>query len=225
MIFIIDLSIVFIGDKGVGKTSVINKFLEKGDNVQPSSALEYTYGKRSKKGSTTVKDIVHTWELAATDSMPQQQLASMLEITMGTQFIGNLAVVILVDLSKPARIFDQIITWLDAIRKRVEDILKELKLSEEDSRLETLRAKATQFLQDGHTDKASIRPIGIPIIIVGTKMDKFQDFEAYVINTTVTYTFLDQNVSTWFAPFVILHIPTTLLYFLLQRMMRHLLQG
>ncbi len=42
--------------------------------------------------------------------------------------------------------------WFDSIRKRVEDVLKELKLNENEKVLEQLRTKAAQFLPE-HGDR------------------------------------------------------------------------
>jgi septin family protein len=58
-----DYTILFIGDKGSGKTTIVNKFLEKSEAIVASSVMEYSYGKRSKKNNNETRDVVHCWEL------------------------------------------------------------------------------------------------------------------------------------------------------------------
>lgn len=53
--------ILFVGQKQSGKTSLISRFLDKDENITPSIALEYTFGRRTNPNGT--KDISHIWEL------------------------------------------------------------------------------------------------------------------------------------------------------------------
>lgn len=76
---------------------------------------------------------------------------------------------------QPSGLIDNLITWLDTIRRRVEECLKELRIRD-DPKLEQLNKKTNGVFGD-HADKKLIRPIGIPIIIVGSKYDQFQDLE------------------------------------------------
>lgn len=59
-----DYTVLFLGDKSSGKTTIVNKYLEKSEQIVPSTAMEYSYGKRSKKSTNLVRDVVHTWELS-----------------------------------------------------------------------------------------------------------------------------------------------------------------
>ncbi len=59
-----------------------------GDTATPSSALEYTYGKRTKKDSLA-RDVVHTWEVGIGLNAPSAQLSSLLEITISSQCTWN----------------------------------------------------------------------------------------------------------------------------------------
>jgi hypothetical protein len=66
---------------------------------------------------------------------------------------------------------------IETTRKRVEDALKELKVTEDLEKMDNIRKRAALFLPDNHPDKGTIRPLGIPTIILGTKYDIFQNFE------------------------------------------------
>lgn len=101
----------------------------------------------------------------------------MLEVTITKHFIESMCIVIVVDLSKPAGLLDLLVHWLDAIRKRVDDVLKELKANEDIIILEKIKNRAALALPENHPDKSTIRPIGIPLLILGTKYDIYQNFE------------------------------------------------
>ncbi|XP_038049786.1 cytoplasmic dynein 2 light intermediate chain 1-like isoform X2 [Patiria miniata] len=44
----VEATIVIMGSKSAGKTSVILRFLEKEEHPKPTTALEYTFGRKAK---------------------------------------------------------------------------------------------------------------------------------------------------------------------------------
>jgi dynein light intermediate chain 2 len=82
----VESALIFVGNKGSGKSSLILRFLERGtyffipinrpfeteklisnfayqdENPSPTVALEYTFGRKSRPMSN-LKDVVHIWEL------------------------------------------------------------------------------------------------------------------------------------------------------------------
>jgi dynein light intermediate chain 2 len=70
-----------------------------------------------------------------------------------------------------------LVTWLEAIRTRVEQCLKALAKSNPVKR-EAMSKAAAGLYPAAHPDRALVRPLGIPVLIVGTKYDQFQDLEA-----------------------------------------------
>jgi dynein light intermediate chain 2 len=60
----IETVMLFVGQKQSGKSTLISRFLDKEEQVAPSVALEYTFGRRTNPNG--VKDISHIWELGLT---------------------------------------------------------------------------------------------------------------------------------------------------------------
>ena len=78
----VENNFMFVGARGSGKSTLIHRFLDKGnvlaefigsflllildseDTPSPTVALEYTFGRRTR-GINNVKDVVHIWELGA----------------------------------------------------------------------------------------------------------------------------------------------------------------
>ena len=50
-------SLVILGSKGVGKTSLIHRFLERDEAAKQTLALEYTFGRKTNQNLVKVKDI------------------------------------------------------------------------------------------------------------------------------------------------------------------------
>ena len=51
-------SLLIVGSKGVGKTTLIQRLLERQDPAKPTLALEYTYGRRSNQSLAKVCSII-----------------------------------------------------------------------------------------------------------------------------------------------------------------------
>jgi len=142
---------------------------------------------KTKKFSTNqARDVIHTWEITA--STPSA-MSEMLEVILTPQNIGTFGTVILLDLSKPAGLLDNLVKWLEILRKRVDECVKELRLKG-DPIVDVLKKKAN-FAIDEHPDKNTAKPIGVPVLLIGTKYDLFQDTEMMnrkVISKTLRYT-------------------------------------
>lgn len=92
-------------------------------------------------------------------------------------------------LFQPAGLLDTLLVWLDAIRRRAEECQKEMRIKG-DARLEELRKKNNEIWGEV-ADKLYIllvsslifmsrnvvHPVGIPVILLGTKYDLYQDFD------------------------------------------------
>lgn len=89
--------------------------------------------------------------------------------------ITNVSVVIAVDLSKPAALWDTLETLLAAVRARVDKVLADLGPDSPVPR--TLRAAARGRYGADHRDTDLVDPIAIPVVILGTMYDGFRDLE------------------------------------------------
>ncbi|PRP80543.1 cytoplasmic dynein 2 light intermediate chain 1-like [Planoprotostelium fungivorum] len=166
-----DYTLIFCGDKNSGKTTLANKILEKVEAFQPSTAMEFSYARRVKKFTTNqARDVLNTWEIAGGNS-----LTPLFDVAMTVNVIASSLVVIVVDLSKPAGLIDNLVAWLDTVRKTVDECSRQLRIRFE-AKYDKMVKKSTGVFGD-HADRKLIRPIGIPVIIVGSKYDQFQDME------------------------------------------------
>eukprot|EP01112_Ceratiomyxa_fruticulosa_P023267 TRINITY_DN8821_c0_g1_i1.p1 TRINITY_DN8821_c0_g1~~TRINITY_DN8821_c0_g1_i1.p1 ORF type:complete len:605 (+),score=148.33 TRINITY_DN8821_c0_g1_i1:190-2004(+) len=171
-----DFTAIFVGSKNSGKSTLIGRLIDKQGDPKASTSLEYSYGRRPKTTSVS-KDIVHTWELAGGTSM--SQLFDVCLSSRSLLYDSTVVIVITLDLSEPSRVLDTAIKWVDIIRARVDACIKELEKSNP-SNVQTFRKNYSLYssLPSEHQDKDVVKPIGVPVVIVGTKYDLFQDFEA-----------------------------------------------
>jgi len=166
-----DNSVFFVGGKNSGKTSIILRFLDRNEASKPTVALEYTYARRSK-GHNMAKDIGHIWELGG-----GTWLSKLMDIPLNPETLLHTGVFIVVDLSNPAEIWSTLETLLAEARSRIETVITDMKADHPDGR-ETLRRKAWERLGEVQEDKAMIDPFPVPLVIVGSKCDLFQEFDS-----------------------------------------------
>ncbi|WAR29221.1 DC2L1-like protein [Mya arenaria] len=150
-------NLFIVGAKNSGKTSIILRFLERNEAPKPTVALEYTYARRSK-GHNMAKDIGHIWELGG-----------------GTWLNG--AVMICVDLSKPEEIWFTLESLLASSRARIEAAIADARQDNPGIR-EALQKRALARLGEDHADRNMLDPFPVPLVIVGTKYDLFQDMDS-----------------------------------------------
>lgn len=106
-------TVVFVGEKGSGKSSIINllKGAQKEDAPKPTYAMEYNFAKRSTNNR---KEVVHLYEVGG-----GRQLADLLAAPLTKESYRYIIYVIVIDLSKPSTIMDSINFWSHAIRDSV----------------------------------------------------------------------------------------------------------
>ncbi|XP_049808098.1 cytoplasmic dynein 2 light intermediate chain 1 isoform X2 [Schistocerca nitens] len=121
-----ECSLLFMGNKGVGKTSLIYRFLDRNETAKPTLALEYAYGRKS--GKSLVKDVCHIWELGGGtlfSGLLQAPLASC-----QSHGLKSLTVVLMLDLSLPKQLWLTLETLiqglLSALRRQTGSHLQEL---------------------------------------------------------------------------------------------------
>lgn len=102
-------------------------------------------------------------------------MTNLLEFVITPQLIPQLAIIIVVDLSKLEEMISTLDTLVDNIRERVDTLV-----SSEKSYLvkETLRQKARSRVGEKHEDISAINPSLVPLLIVGSKYDIFQSLES-----------------------------------------------
>ncbi|KAJ3242581.1 Cytoplasmic dynein 2 light intermediate chain 1 [Chytriomyces hyalinus] len=166
----VETTIMVVGNKQTGKSSLIHRMQNKDDIPPPTSALEYRFA-RSTRG--TIKDVAHIWELAG-----GTHLTDLIDVPINESNIHLTTFVIVLDLSEPAEALPVLEHFLDKIQMRAKKVLDGLE-ARGSKRPKGLRAFALKKYGSDHPDISSdamyICPV--PIVIVGAKYDLFRDME------------------------------------------------
>ncbi|XP_050406960.2 cytoplasmic dynein 2 light intermediate chain 1 [Patella vulgata] len=167
-----DESAVFLcGSKNAGKTSIILRFLDRDEAPKPTVALEYTFGRRAK-GHNIAKDVGHIWELGG-----GTWLSKLMDIPLNPSTLLHTTLVLVLDLSAPNEMWFTLETLMTAARARIDSCISEMKADDSKIR-EKLHKKAWERVGEDHPDKNMLDPMLIPLVIIGTKFDVFQDMDS-----------------------------------------------
>ncbi|XP_028620961.1 cytoplasmic dynein 2 light intermediate chain 1 isoform X3 [Grammomys surdaster] len=163
-------SVFFIGSKNGGKTTIILRCLDRDEPAKPTLALEYTYGRKTK-GHNTPKDIAHFWELGGGTS-----LLDLISIPITVDTLRTFSIVLVLDLSKPNDLWPTMENLLQATKCHVDKVT--MKLGKTNSKASAeMRQRKWSVMQKDHPDRELIDPFPIPLVIIGSKYDIFQDFD------------------------------------------------
>ncbi|KAH8028629.1 hypothetical protein HPB51_017847 [Rhipicephalus microplus] len=118
-----------------------------------------------------LKDICHIWELAggafATD---------LLEIPITMETLQSLSVIMVLDLSAPEVLCILFETLLKALQSRIDRVLDGA-LKNDASINEAIHEASSSRLPNEHPDKKAVTPFPVPLLIIGSKYDIFQNYE------------------------------------------------
>ena len=84
------------------------------------------------------------------------------------------------DLSKPNELWFTLETLLKSLRARVDSVINEARLKEAEIK-EEFKTKAKERYDENHPDVNMVDPFPIPLVIIGTKYDIFQDVSSPTI--------------------------------------------
>nr|XP_020453291.1 cytoplasmic dynein 2 light intermediate chain 1 isoform X2 [Monopterus albus] len=166
-------TVFLMGSKAGGKTSILLRCLDRDETSKPTLALEYTFGRRAR-GHNTHKDVAHLWELGGGTS-----LSDLVQIPITPVSIRSLSVILILDLSKPNALWGTMEKLLQATQAQLEKVTAQ--------RAEKPKAEAkcqmpvhsiTHVLPKDHPDRELIRPFPVPLLIIGSKYDTFQEFDS-----------------------------------------------
>jgi dynein light intermediate chain 2 len=165
-----ETSVFLTGSRNAGKTTLILRFLEREEMPKPTTALDYTYGKRSR-GANMAKDVTHLWELGGGTS-----LSALADIPISTHSISRLSLVLVLDLSRPDQLWTCLETFITKLRQRVAAVLAELGASRP-GLVQRLRKRAWARFGSDHPDHDLLEPLPVPLAILGSRYDEFQNME------------------------------------------------
>jgi dynein light intermediate chain 2 len=161
--------LLFVGSKGCGKSTLINKFLNpnKKDKPKPTVAMEYTFGRRSTGASA--KDIAHIWELGG-----GKKLSDLVAVPIDPQRLSSLVGIIVLDLSVPSKVLQTALWWVDLIRSRVRDCLEKLRSTRPGQRTaDQILQNSRERLPSTHRDAKDLDICPIPLVLIANKYDLF----------------------------------------------------
>lgn len=171
-----EASIVFIGPRHSGKSTMIHSYMfkDKEDTPKPTTSLDYKYT-RSSVGMSMEKDLSHFWELGGGRS-----LSHLLDICVAPETLKHTLVVINVDLSRPSFVLNDCLYWIEKLRARVKACIGELHKSGS-TVPKTLEQEARNVFGNDHEDLARVDLFEIPVLIVANKYDLIKDKDAELL--------------------------------------------
>nr|XP_057914049.1 cytoplasmic dynein 2 light intermediate chain 1 isoform X2 [Doryrhamphus excisus] len=165
-------TVFLMGSKTGGKTSILLRCLDRDEPAKPTLALEYTFGRRAT-GHNTPKDIAHLWELGGGTS-----LSDLVQIPITPASIRSLSIILVVDLSSPNALWGTMEKLLQAVQAQVEKVASQVRQAEKSRagpKLQMSVPSTARDLPKDYPDRELISPFPLPLLIIGSKYDLFQE--------------------------------------------------
>ncbi|XP_051154726.1 cytoplasmic dynein 2 light intermediate chain 1 isoform X2 [Leptopilina boulardi] len=157
-------SIILLGSQGVGKTTMIYRFLDKDDTPKSTIAMDYSFGR--KAGKSLIKDVIHVWEVGHLSS-------SLISAAMiGSTLIHSphhVTIMIMLDLSKPEMIWSSLEESLSVVRSA-------MKMSYNEKLIESMNNR--RIREKRKDTEKSVDPFPMRLCIIGGKYDEFKEFDS-----------------------------------------------
>lgn len=163
--------IILAGSRGCGKSSIMLRFLDRTETPRATTAMEYTFGRKSKGHNAAVKDVAHIWELGGGSSH-----APLLQVPLHAETLKSTSVMVVVDLSKPEALWVTIEKLVREVRSVVEKVMEKLP-TEERNVIEAAKKERLSLVKDV-AESQSIEMFPLPLVFVGGKYDVYSDFES-----------------------------------------------
>lgn len=161
----VDQTVLVVGTKGGGKSTVINRILGSTTKTKPTTALEYSFGKRDERNQTQT---AHFWELAQ-----GTELAQLSDVVITAENIHTVVAVIVLDCSDMSTMFETATSWLKRIDRRASETYQKMK-SKNSQTPDKLVARAKRMIGEDHPDLARMRISGIPTVLICNRLDLFR---------------------------------------------------
>ncbi|XP_046587099.1 cytoplasmic dynein 2 light intermediate chain 1 isoform X1 [Neodiprion lecontei] len=160
-------SIIIIGSKGVGKTTMVYRFLEKEESPKATIAMDYSFGR--KAGKSLVKDVVHVWEVGPLTS---SLLSAAMTGSALTHSPHHTTLLMMLDLSKPEELWATLEECLTIARSA-------MRMSFDDNAIKALRdCRKRENNPKNETYEGETEPFPLKLCIVGGRYDEFKEFNS-----------------------------------------------
>ncbi|XP_066592267.1 cytoplasmic dynein 2 light intermediate chain 1 [Prorops nasuta] len=157
-------SLIILGSKGVGKTTMIHRFLEKDDTPKPTIAIDYSFARKS--GKSLAKNIVHVWEIGYTSS---SLITAAIAGSSLKHSPHHTTLFIMLDLAKPETL------WLD-LEKIISAVESALKTSYDAKIINEMKERKLRDIKK--EPGMVVDPFPIRACIIGGRYDEFKEFDA-----------------------------------------------
>lgn len=132
---------------------------------KPTLALEYAYGRRSGSlGQGIQSHVCNVWELGSLSNSHH-----LIDIPIKSHGLLQLHVVIVLDLSVPDRLWSDLEHSLNGLKQSVANY-------DGNDNIATLKQKIHKIIGLDHSDLSTLDVFPFPVLIIGGKYDRFQDF-------------------------------------------------
>ncbi|KAM8852128.1 cytoplasmic dynein 2 light intermediate chain 1 isoform 2-T2 [Synchiropus picturatus] len=168
-------TVLVLGSKAGGKTSILLRCLDRDEPAKPTLALEYTFGRRAR-GHNTPKDIAHVWELGGGTS-----LSDLVKIPITPLCWRSLSIILILDLSKPNALWGTMEKLLQAAQTQLQAVAAQVQQAEKGghgSKTQKSVHPTARILPKDYPDRELISPFPVPLLIIGSKYDIFQEFDS-----------------------------------------------
>jgi len=182
-------TLVVVGDRQSGKTSVLNKFANRVTDTKNTAEyiLDFSYINATNRFNLDKEDVVSRMKVWQLDDRNHWSLLAKL---LSPSDLSNASFVVTVDLSKPWDILSSLERWIEVLRQVSEKVL-----SQSADQHKEMKKKVSQYVQtyvestekksetenieiSGEEKKAVVIDeavpkinLGVPLIILGTKAD------------------------------------------------------
>uniref|UniRef100_A0A182R7R5 Cytoplasmic dynein 2 light intermediate chain 1 n=1 Tax=Anopheles funestus TaxID=62324 RepID=A0A182R7R5_ANOFN len=161
-------TVFVLGSKGVGKSTLINRFLDRDDVPRPTLALEYSFGRKTASGQGAQKNICNVWELGSLANSSQ-----LIEMPLRSHGLQTFSSIIMLDLSQPDRLWTDLESVLNGLRQATGKHAAP-------GQIEEMKSLTAQRIGKEHPDLSTLELFPFPIVIVGGKYDVYQNLDSEV---------------------------------------------
>ncbi|CAD6189939.1 unnamed protein product [Caenorhabditis auriculariae] len=156
--------IVICGNKKSGKSSLQMNFVERKEELKEAVGLEFSYARRTRGN---VKDVANLWELGG-----GHELSSLLALPFKPENLDVSSIFLVLDLTKLEELWTVAENLLESARRTIIAAQKgQVELQKK------LELKTLNRVEKYEEDQRLCSPLPIPLTIVGSKYDEFQNFE------------------------------------------------
>ncbi|XP_053212943.1 cytoplasmic dynein 2 light intermediate chain 1-like isoform X2 [Panonychus citri] len=158
-------TLLFIGSKESGKSSIINRFMDRKDEPKPTLALNYLSTHSEKIGDGN--QLCDIWELG-----DATYLLKLLPFVLKEDNIKSMAIVIVLDLSRP----NELVSVTECLLQNICEIISPFIKKQSNERRSSISRNKAERMSSSNIKKL-LPNLSIPIIIMANKYDLFQDME------------------------------------------------